>query len=122
MPSAKYQPFSRELTSMGSASSSQLQCLVAGYCSIGFQPVPGTGQLDCSRPLTSHLTTSHLSPLTSHLSPLTSRPLTSHLSPLTSHRRRHADTPFRRHVSLPVLYVRRGTTRVALRICTISPR
>src|ERR1700738_2022174 len=40
MPSAKYQPFSRELTSMGSASSSQLQCLVAGYCSIGFQPVP----------------------------------------------------------------------------------
>src|SRR5271166_2052346 len=91
MPSAKYQPFSRELTSMGSASSSQLQCLVAGSCSIGFQPVPGTGQLDCSRPLTSHLTTSHLT--TSHLSPLTSHlsPLTSHLSPLTA-----ADTPTRR--------------------------
>src|SRR5271166_5304557 len=93
MPSAKYQPFSRELTSMGSASSSQLQCLVAGSCSIGFQPVPGTGQLDCSRPLTSHLTTSHLT--TSHLSPLTSHlsPLTSHLSPPPT--RRHAVSPTR---------------------------
>ena len=36
VPSAKYQPFLRELTSMGSASSSQLQCLIAGYCSITF--------------------------------------------------------------------------------------
>jgi hypothetical protein len=67
----------------------------------GFRPTDlwylAPGKPIIAPPLTSHLSTSHLSPLTSHLSPLTSHlsplhlspltspPLTSHPSPLTSH-------------------------------------